>query len=65
MIAGVTSGYYIFEPLIREHEVERRAREAELEAVAEAAQEPVAEVRRQMTGDGGDAPVTRWLFFRR
>ena len=65
MMVGVYSGYYIFEPLIREQEAKRQACEAELAEISEATGEPVAELRKQLAANQLHAPVSRWIFVRK
>ena len=62
LMMGVATGYYIWEPLIRQHEMKRREAEAELRAVAAAADEPFERV--QQAAAAKNAPITRWLLYR-
>jgi hypothetical protein len=63
MMLGVASGYYIYEPLLRKHEIRRRAEQQELEALAEAVEEPVEKVSNDLSKTTY-APFTRWLLYR-
>ena len=64
MMVGVASGYYIYEPLIRHREMERRKQQEELEALAAAVEEPVDKLKDAVPPDT-HAPFTRWLLFRK
>lgn len=64
MMAGVTSGYYIYEPLIRKHEMGRRAVQGELEDISEVVGEPVDELQAAIAPNHVNAPWTRWLLYR-
>ena len=60
IMVGVTSGYYIYEPLVRKHAQQRAVAEAELAEAASAAEEPLEHVRKDVH-PGVDAPITSWL----
>lgn len=60
IMVGVSSGYYIYEPLIRKHALERERAEAELAEAAAAAEEPVERVR-STVHPGVNAPLMGWL----
>jgi hypothetical protein len=64
MMVGVTSGYYVYEPLIRQHEIRRRAVQDELEAISEAVGEPVDALQSDIVPNHVNAPWTRWLLYR-
>lgn len=62
LMVGVASGYYIYEPLIRQHDFKRRDAEAELREVAKAADVPLE--RLQQAQLAKQAPFTHWLLYR-
>lgn len=58
-MAGVASGYYIFEPLVRSAAELQQEQEAEIERIAEAVEEPVSHVRECLKADAKDL---EWSF---
>jgi hypothetical protein len=65
MMTGVASGYYIFEPFIRNAAIRARAQEQELEIIADVVREPVDNVREELgISLKQRAPITNWLFYR-
>jgi hypothetical protein len=65
ILVGIASGYYIFEPEIRRHELQRRELEEELSTIAKQAREPCCVVREQLADNRSDGRLTRWLLFRK